>query len=381
MAKGIRKFEIMQEVERININDLINWVDKLDCLALIVLHDKDAPRTPHYHAFVKLKNERQIKDVARFAGVETQYVQHIGSWKNALGYAFHFTEGAREDGKHIYDQDAIIFSKGVDFEEIRRLDENYRKEKDRNKNIIESIYKYGECEITKTKLMNMLTAADFHKHARLIKNMQEYRIIKVRDRDMKVIYLTGQSGSGKTTLAKYMAVAHNYDYFISGSGKDVLDGYDKEECIILDDLRGDAFTKAELFKLTDNNTNSSVKSRYKNKDISYCKLMIITSIKTPFELYNWKDESNETFEQFARRIGHSYASICDNGDIYYKYIDTNNNKITSVLANFNMNLVFAFLGINKGQSDKSLENLFRHVSQYIQEQNELKMIPDEELPF
>jgi len=68
---------------------------------------------------------------------------------------------------------------------------------------------------------------------------------------------------------------------------------------------------AELLKMLDNNTNSSVRSRYYNKDISNCKLIVLTSIMKPDELYSFfKDDSGESnqepIEQFYRRIKHHF---------------------------------------------------------------------------
>ena len=59
------------------------------------------------------------------------------------------------------------------------------------------------------------------------------------ERHMDVIYIYGTSGTGKTTFAKHIAQQRNLTTFISGSGNDFLDGYTQEECIILDDFRGE----------------------------------------------------------------------------------------------------------------------------------------------
>jgi energy-coupling factor transporter ATP-binding protein EcfA2 len=234
--------------------------------------------------------------------------------------------------------------------------------------------------MSKSQLLQQLSAKEYLSCAKDFKKMQEYRIMKVRDRNMQVIYITGPSGSGKSTLAKYMARISNYDAFISGSGKDVLDGYDKEECIILDDLRGDAFTKAELFKLTDNHTNSSVKSRFKNKDISYCKLMIITSIKNPKDLYDWNDvvDKDETFKQFARRLKNMFVYVADNGDVIECTYDLDYDKTTKKLAPFNMPQVYALLGIEKSIGPSLMDEIFKKVKENADEKQKEW---DKDLPF
>jgi len=156
----------------------------------------------------------------------------------------------------------------------------------------------------------------------------------------------------------------------------VLDGYDKEECIIFDDLRADVFTKAELFKLTDNNTNSSVKSRFYNKDISYCKLMIITSIKAPHELYNWDEDVQESFKQFTRRIGGYYLYIDEDGLVVKcEYFD---GRITRKVQDFTMNQVFYTLGIEKKIGGDLFERLVDKAKEEFEKQQKKY---DEDLPF
>lgn len=381
----VRMFEIMNECDRLDLNKIKLWLGGLECKYLIVKHDQDAPRKAHYHIFVKMPSKRNIKDIARFCGIETQYIEKVHNWKNALAYAFHLTDNAKNDGKYQYDNNAIISSKDIDINAIFRLSSEYQEKRDHQKELEEMLFKYGECEISKSEMLKRMSAEDYNKNALMFKRMQEYRIMKVRDRNMNVIYITGGSGSGKTTLAKYMARIMNYDFFVSGSGKDLLDGYDKEECIILDDLRADVFTKAELFKLCDNNTNSSVKSRFKNKDISYCKLMIITSIKTPQDLYNWdtfsEEDKDETFSQFARRLGNKFLYINEDGTILECTYDLDySNRTKKKVADVNMNDVFLLLGIERKVGSSIMNDIFAKIKNDVEEKKQ-KYEDNDDLPF
>lgn len=339
-------FEIMNECDKLDINKIKLWLQHTSGLYLGVKHDKDKTR-PHYHIFVKFSGARDIDDISKQCGVEPQYIQSIRNWKNAIAYAFHLTDNAQNDEKYQYNKECVIFSNGVNIDEIFVNDTIYKEEKTHDILICELLEKYGNCEITKRDLVDNMDAKDYNKYALQYKRMKEFRQLKIGDRQMKVMYITGPAGSGKTTLAKYMARVLNYDSFISGSGKDVLDGYDKEECIILDDLRADAFTKAELFKLTDNNTNSSVKSRYANKDISSCKLMIITSIKDPYSLYNWNEDIKETFTQFARRLDYMFLSINENGSIFECAYNKDSYNVSCSMSDYSMSDIYKIMGIEK----------------------------------
>lgn len=218
------------------------------------------------------------------------------------------------------------------------------------------ILDYGELKISKKQLMKHLSALDYQKLRSKIKAMQEYRSFKIGDRDMEVLYITGQSGSGKTVFAKYLADKLHFDYFVSGSGDDFLDGYDKEECIILDDFRASSMRFAEMLKMTDNNTNSTVRSRYYNKDISNCHLMVMTSVYEPCDLYSmFKSDDGDTpmkepIMQFYRRLGNHFFKIASNGDIEEFATDKNDMfKYIKTGANLgNINEVFDELNIVPG---------------------------------
>ena len=172
--------------------------------------------------------------------------------------------------------------------------------------IEELINNYANLKISRKKLINQISFEEYVKYSSKINKAEEYRSMTVKDRNLEVVYIHGSSGSGKTTLAKYLSEQLGFDYFVSGSGDDILDSYDKEECIILDDFRAGSMKFMEVLKFLDNNTNSSVKSRYNNKDISNCKIIFITTVIKPSELYKSfsSDEGvNEPAKQFYRRIG------------------------------------------------------------------------------
>lgn len=209
------------------------------------------------------------------------------------------------------------------------------------------ILDYGDLKITKKQLMQHLTCADYQKLAGKIKRAQEFRAFKTADRNLEVLYISGKPGMGKTVYAKYLAerLLH-FDYFVSGSGDDFLDGYDKEECIILDDFRASSMRFMEVLKFLDNNTNSSIRSRYQNKDISNTKLIILTSVYPPQLLYSMfkSDEgAKEPAQQFYRRIGNRYFRIEDDGDI--AELSTDSDDWTGQSLG-NINDVFKELGID-----------------------------------
>lgn len=214
---------------------------------------------------------------------------------------------------------------------------------------------YGDLKITKKQLYSQLDCATYRRVASEINKAEKIRSKIVRDKNMQVVYLTGGSGSGKTVFAKYWADKLHFDYFVSGGNNDILDGYDREECIILDDFRASTMSFPEFIKMIDNNTNSSVTSRYYNKDVSNCKLVIITSIVSPQQTYLKflaDDLKKEPPEQFYRRLHHVYYEIQDNGDIREKVTDTEaftGRKLANIFDVFNE------LGINPARDKPEID--------------------------
>lgn len=133
---------------------------------------------------------------------------------------------------------------------------------------------------------------------------------------MECYFITGKSGTGKTTYAKQLAKEMGYSVYISSGSNDVLDSYQGQDCIILDDLRPSCMGLSDLLKMLDNNTSSTVKSRYKNKVLE-CKLIIITTtldIDTFFS--NVFKDQEESCVQLKRRCGYHLTVTME--DIFIK---------------------------------------------------------------
>ena len=96
------------------------------------------------------------------------------------------------------------------------------------------------------------------------------------DRRIEVIFVTGTPGAGKTFYAKEFCKTHDLDYCISSSSNDPFQDYCGQDVIILDDMRDSAFEFHDLLKILDNNTCSSIKSRFMNKGF-FGKYIFITS--------------------------------------------------------------------------------------------------------
>lgn len=290
----MRSCEVMQYIEYMNLSPegIKNILESKSMVKdyAIILHDKDIDTKPHYHIAIRFNNVVDYKNVAKWFGIEEQYVGKVkGRWQDILKYLTH--ENAPM--KYQYSTDDVVCN--FDYNQAKE-DGLGRKE--------EIMQRIVNGEIREFNLHKEINIIEYDKYRKSIENAFLYRqkfLKEKSEREMEVVFISGVSGSGKTTQAKMMCESQNYSYFVSSSSNDPFDGYEGQDAIILDDLRGSSFSFADLLKITDNHTSSSVKSRYKNK-ILECRLIIITSILPIEEFYsNVFESSEEPLIQFKRR--------------------------------------------------------------------------------
>lgn len=311
MAISLRSCEVMQYVEYmpLSIEEIVLILEKKKVKDYaFILHDKDEDTKPHYHIAMRFDNPRKSDQIAKWFGIQEQYVGRVkGKWTDILDYLTH--ENAPT--KYQYSNEEVICN--FDLEQAKKTGDG-RKE--------EIINKIANGEIREYNLHNMLTPVEYDKYKRSIENAFTFRqkiLLERINREMECIFISGTSGSGKTTQAKRICEKKGYSYFVSSSSNDPFDGYQGQDAIILDDLRGSVFSFADLLKITDNHTSSLVKSRYRNKVLE-CKLLIITSIMPISQFYSTVFESSEEpLLQFERRM-QTYV-IMDNETMKIHYFD------------------------------------------------------------
>ena len=174
------------------------------------------------------------------------------------------------------------------------------------------------------------------KHKTRIENGLTYyreRICMEKDREINVVFMSGETGVGKTTFAKQYCDMANKSCCVSSSSNDPMQDYKGEDVLILDDLRDSDYKFTDLLKILDNHTKSTVKSRYHNKAF-IGDTIIITSYKP---LNDWYfDIAKENKEQLYRRIKTNYKFYDDKIEIFeyseqkhrYEYVGKSPNVIT-----------------------------------------------------
>lgn len=293
--------EIIQQLEYMSAEDVESGLDHnaIKDYAYI-LHDKDvnddgSPKAAHWHIYIRFKDSTPTDSICKWFGITSNYIGRIqGRFADALAYATH----RNVPDKYQYLDEEV--KSNFDFVKERDTARSREADRQRKQEIVDLITAGIIREFNYT---DYITPQEYDKFKKTIDNAFNYRRDKLEgsERNMKVIYLYGEAGTGKTTWAKELAQQNEYSYYISSGSNDLLDNYKGQDCLILDDIRPNYIDVSDLLKLLDNHTNSTVRSRYKNKMLE-CKLVIITtsvSMETFFR--NLIGDSRESLQQLRRR--------------------------------------------------------------------------------
>ncbi|MDR2284395.1 MAG: hypothetical protein LBE37_14345 [Sphingobacterium sp.] len=281
----------------------------------------------HVHIVVKFDYPYPFKYIAKMFDLGENYISRInGKYEDALIYLSH--RNAPDKHQYAYEEVKASFNYVEEMESIA------------NKPDIDKILKRihaGEIrEFNKTLEIDHMV---LNKYKRQIEDgfkiRSEYLEATQQDRNLSVIFLTGESQSGKTSFAKLIAKEKKLSYFVSSSSNDFMYGYKQQDVIIADDIRGSTFSLSDLLKMLDSNTASTVKSRYHNKFLN-CSILILTTVLSIEDFYkNVFSEECEPITQLKRRCqtyieftkSHIYISQWDKKKMKYTSPITYNNPI------------------------------------------------------
>lgn len=332
----MRCFTYTQQLEHLKmpLDKIVAMLEKKGIQYAYCIHDKDVnadgtKKAVHVHFTGKLNSANTFKTIAKWFKDEPQFIESGRNWNSCLLYLIHATKQSIKDNKYQYDVKEVK----ANFDYIDYID-NIKSKRTNNDIVGELLRKIANNEIPRTQLNNYVDDITRIDNWTKIQNAYKIRDEKIMnggiDRNMQVMYIYGEQGVGKTTYAKEIAKQNNYDVFVSGSSNDILDGYNGQQCIILDDLRGSSMRLSDLLKFLDNNTSSLVKSRYNNKLID-AKMIIITSIYNLDDLYKNFNEQDEPIGQLKRRINllteidkdyittYPYDNTIDNYNFNYEF--------------------------------------------------------------
>lgn len=262
-----------------------------------ILHDKDPGQSPHWTIYLNFGSSGvDTKQVGDWFGLQESQVEKIkGRKTDALQYLTH----SNDTQKHKYQYPISEITANFDFEtEIT------------NSKILGDFknFSYAEqLEYVESLPISEKTSA-FTKLQKLWQIRCQWLTLHT-DRQLDVMFICGKGGTGKTYYAKKLLKSMNLDFCISSSSNDPMQDYLGQKALILDDCRDRAFRNFEdCLKLLDNDTSSSVSSRFHNKVFNGEMIVITSSIPLHY-WFRGKDSDgkyfsvgNEDFVQLYRRI-------------------------------------------------------------------------------
>ena len=295
-------FSIMQQREdengRIQMTQeqwdgLIEALEKDDLLyrSACIWHDKDETEIGelgrlHFHGVVQLKpgvERRRIRQISRLLKVPASRIEvpefawsrgrKITTGRNfaelsffdLVSYLTHETKKAKKDNKYPYPREEVLTNEGFDFNEYLnagRPDKGSgNKKKSEADILVDKVYHEG---MTIKEAKNFFDYATVYNKgdtkARVAQARRDYLEDQPPPPFRLNIYLGGEGDAGKDIIAKEIAYAlipgdwipGKVEPFFRMGGKNVaFQGYDGEECIIIEEARADIlirkFGRDDLF--------------------------------------------------------------------------------------------------------------------------------------
>jgi len=311
----LRHYEIVQDADKLKV-DLQATFMKYTTIKqwAYILHDKDDTR-PHYHIYINFGRSTVPSEiVAKWFelgytdenGVEhsgENFINKIKSRKaGMLAYLCH----ENELNKHRYDRSEVKsnfdFGAEIDAAKILGDFEHYSYAQ-------QLAYVESQPIDEKIPLFNKL---------KKLWELHCQSLVLNTDRNVSVVFITGKGGTGKTYYAKKMLEKMGLDYCVSSSSNDPFQDYMGQKAIILDDMRDRSFFLDDLLKILDNNTGSSVNSRFHNKVFNGDVIVITSSVPVRFWYLAKKCDDYDSLIQLYRRIG-TYIEVKE--DMIFVYPD------------------------------------------------------------
>ncbi len=318
---NLRQVEIViyEEYLKVDIQETCKKYSTIKKWAYIK-HDKDDTR-PHYHIMLHFGgasvSTAQVAKWFNLAYTAEDGTEHSGEqfcekikgrWTDGLKYLTHRND--TQKNKYQYSSTEVVAN--FDFEsEIASAD------------IIGDFERYSYAQML--QYVNTLPVDEKGSMFTKLKKLWELQcqVMSLQtDRHIDVMFITGKAGTGKTFQAKKLLRNLGYDYCISSSSNDPFQDYMGQNAIILDDLRDSHFERLEdLLKILDNDTSSSVRSRFSNKVFNGKMIVITSSVPLSYWYKQYRYNNVDSLEQLYRRIS-CYVVVNEKDFVVYNEIDS-----------------------------------------------------------
>lgn len=291
----------------------------------------------HYHILFKLAQEENNNNkntcatsTANALGVEPNMVQVLDceNFATHVQYLIHFQEHYHYKGKYELDEIVVIRNDtGKDL--IDYLAEPKTKKKTNNikpTSILDELL----IKIDNNEIVYLNQARDFivEKTGNTLLYLKKYkkiegwlnaavkgRIDPTKQKNMKVILITGETGTFKTTYVREFAKKYYNNSLYVAKTNDLVDSYVGQKIFLINEYKSDFFDtlkEDEHLELLDNHSDGQVKSRFYNKYMNNVEILFLTTTYSIDRLIEeYKKRYPNSLLEFLRRISACYVFTND----------------------------------------------------------------------
>lgn len=263
-------------------------IDTFECKYLVYGKEVGKEGTPHLQGYCELANAKTLKCLKKKFSDRAHIEPRYGTAQQASDYC-------KKDGKFV--------ERGVMSAQGKRNDLLEIKEK-----IIEK---------KETKMSEILPMCNNYQQIKYAETLIKYSDVK-RNWQPLVFWLWGATGTGKTRTAHKMAEMFGGGIWMSAKSLKWWDGYDSDDCVILDDFRADFCTYHELLRILDRyEYRIEIKGGSRQLLAHY---IFITSPYHPCDVYKTIEDKKQLLRRINFILKFSPDTIIDNKNKSIKFI-------------------------------------------------------------
>ncbi len=272
-ALGIKKGDVVSYSKEQILEILDLWAQsKTGLKYYFIEHDADE-KNKHYHLVLEFGNQSQC----RFSTLKNKFPYgDIEKCRHGVKTCVQYLVHMNDPQKHQYSWNEVVTNSPLKLESYK-IPGHYA-ENVMLKTVVDKII---DGQIREYEIPEKIDHDLYVKYANRIKNAFDYRQKMIQldsGRSINVVVLQGKPRVGKTTFAREYAKKNGKSFCLSSSSNDPLQDYSGEDCFALDDFNHEAFAIEDFMKLIDPHSNTSIKSRYKNKKFIGDTMFVITNV-------------------------------------------------------------------------------------------------------
>ena len=339
-VKGVKVYYEFREL----IDTMMEWSHSCKMLYYMIEHNGESgDANRHYHIVITFGYSP-----VQFDTIKNRFpygnIQTARSIKSCVQYLVHLNDLS----KRTYEwSDVITNDPNIDRFKVlscKTLDV-------RTKQYIDRIM---TGEIREYNFASMIDPEVYAKRrTQLMNTLELYRqkIGQDKSRHIRVVVCEGTTGTGKTTWVKNLCKKHEKSFCLSSSANDPWQDYKGEDVMILDEMRSDVFSLADLLKILDNHTKSTSRSRYSNKMFLGDYIFITTNE----DFQDWYKDSDDASRYALFRRASLLMKFRPYGETLKSYVDSFQWKDDDLKYEFVRSDVFSFSNLIDGRNDNEMD--------------------------